>query len=315
MDDDGVMSPDTSHRLRWWELPALLRNEVRDTLGSAVVEAVGQRGGYGPGLAARCVLADGRRVFVKAVSAVQNPDTPMMMRHEAEIARSLSPATPAPRLLHTIDDGPWIILVFEDIDGRLPVIPWGQNELQRVVAAVVALADVPVPRALPTVAERYRDLFTGWRQLSAEDPASVRDDWCRAHLHDLAVLEPRWEGIVAGRALVHGDVRSDNILLARDDRILFVDWTTSCVGARWFDLLSMLPSIELEGGGLPESVLELAGFTDLPRDEITPVVTALAGYFADRSRRPDPPGLPTVRAFQRAQCDVTIAWLRRLLEK
>jgi hypothetical protein len=41
----------------------------------------------------------------------------------------------------------------------------------------------------------------------------------------------------------------------------------------------------------------------------------MAGYFAERGRLPDPPGLPTVRPFQRAQGDVTNAWLRRLWER
>jgi len=32
--------------------------------------------------------------------------------------------------------------------------------------------------------------------------------------------------------------------------------------------------------------------------------------WADATRRPPPPGLPTVRAFQQAQLDVTLDWLR-----
>jgi len=39
---------------------------------------------------------------------------------------------------------------------------------------------------------------------------------------------------------------------------------------------------------------------------------ATGGGLAGRGRQPDPPGLPTVRAFQRAQSAVTNAWLRRL---
>jgi hypothetical protein len=57
--------------------------------------------------------------------------------------------------------------------------------------------------------------------------------------------------------------------------------------------------------------MELVGL-DLRTDEVIPLVAAMAGYFAERARLPDPPGLPTVRAFQRAQGEVTLAWLRRL---
>ena len=77
----------------------------------------------------------------------------------------------------------------------------------------------------------------------------------------------------------------------------------------------MLPSIELEGGGVPESVLARVGLDDLDRTQVVPVVAALAGYFTERGRLPDPPGLPTVRQFQRAQGEVTNAWLRRLWDR
>jgi hypothetical protein len=59
--------------------------------------------------------------------------------------------------------------------------------------------------------------------------------------------------------------------------------------------------------------MELVGL-DLDAAEIIPLVAAMAGYFAERGRLADPPGLPTVRAFQRAQGEITAAWLRRLWE-
>jgi hypothetical protein len=43
---------------------------------------------------------------------------------------------------------------------------------------------------------------------------------------------------------------------------------------------------------------------------VTAVVAALAGYLIHQSRRPDPPGIPTVRAFQAAQGKAALDWLR-----
>jgi hypothetical protein len=54
---------------------------------------------------------------------------------------------------------------------------------------------------------------------------------------------------------------------------------------------------------------------DVPLGRLVPLVVAVAGYFAERGRLPDPPGLPTVREFQRAQGAVTNAWLRRLWDR
>ncbi len=299
------------HRLRWHELPDHVRAGIERALQSSVIEAESRRGGYGPSLASICVLADGRRVFVKAVSPAQNPDSPGMMRREAEINRCLPDRAPLPALLHEIDDGEWIALVFEHVDGRLPLTPWDPHELQRVMEATLALGDL-VPRApLGTVADYYGSVFVGWRTLAAQQPDAVADPWCREWLAELATVEAQWETTTAGDRLLHGDVRSDNVLLTPDGRVVFVDWTSTCTGAGWFDALAMLPAVELEGGGAPESVMELVGL-DLGADEILPLVAAMAGYFAERGRLPDPPGLPTVRAFQRAQGEITTAWLRRL---
>ena len=136
-----------------------------------------------------------------------------------------------------------------------------------------------------------------------------------AAISDLAVAESLWEAVSVGPGLIHGDVRSDNVLLTDDGRVTFVDWTSTCTGASWFEVLLMLPSIALEGGGEPEAVLAQSGFGALDVATQLPVVAAMAGYFADRGRLPDPPGLPTLRPFQRAQGEVTVAWLRRLWDR
>lgn len=301
------------HRLQWPDLPEVVRDEITAVLGSAVVEAAGQRGGYGPSLAARCGLADGRRVFIKAVSPAQNPDTPDMMRREARINGRLPENAPAPELLHTLDDGEWIALVFEEVPGRLPKEPWVADELVQVLRATRSLGELAPRGPLPTLAEQYGEMFTGWRTLLAE-PDEVHDGWCRERLDELAAAEARWEQATVGDRLIHGDVRSDNVLLTDDGRVVFVDWTSTCVGVGWFDVVAMLPAIALEGGGDPESVLAKIGL-DVDADALLPLVAAFTGYFAERGRLPDPPGLPTLRPFQRAQGEVAKAWLRRLWDR
>lgn len=301
-----------SHRLQWAEVPEAVRAAIAATCGSPVVAAVGQAGGYGPGLAARAELEDGRRVFIKAASPAQNPETPAMIRREVDVMAALPPGAPAPELLHVIDDGTWIVLVFEEIDGRLPTTPWDRHELALVVSATVALAGVELQAPLPAVEAQFGPVFDGWRMLLDAPADEVADPWCRAHIDELAELEAAWVDAAAGAGLVHGDVRSDNVLITSAGSVVFVDWTSSCLGAPWFDLVCMLPSIELEGGGPPEVVLDLADLGGLTTEALLPIVVAIAGYFTERGRLPDPPGLPTLREFQRAQGRVTVAWLQRL---
>ena len=95
-----------------------------------------------------------------------------------------------------------------------------------------------------------------------------------------------------GDALVHLDVRSDNVLIEPTGRVVLVDWPHACIGAPWLDLVVMLPSMALEGGGEPEELLVRSGL-DAPRDAVDAVVAALAGYLhrarAVRTHRGCPP--------------------------
>ncbi|HEX5289321.1 MAG TPA: hypothetical protein VFX25_10645 [Streptosporangiaceae bacterium] len=300
-----------STRIAWEQVPAGLRAAAEERLGGTVTAAVTQPGGYSPGAAARLELSTGARAFAKAVGPELNPDSPGIYRAEARIAAALPPAVPAPEFLGVIEDDGWVLLLFEDIDGASPALPWRPAELARVLAAMTDLAAAltPAPVAVPSAAEVHGAEFTGWRELAAGDPDGL-DPWARAHLDALAGLEAGWESAAQGTALMHSDVRSDNILLTAD-RVVFVDWPWACRAAPWLDLVALLPSVALEGGPPPAEILAahpVARGADPAA--ITAVVAALAGYFTCRSRRPPPPGLPTLRAFQAAQGAVTLDWLR-----
>jgi len=68
----------------------------------------------------------------------------------------------------------------------------------------------------------------------------------------------------------------------------------------------------LEGGPPPEELLAAHPQTSATDpDVVTILLAAVCGFFLSYSFRPPPPGLPTVRAFQAAQGDVALAWLRR----
>jgi hypothetical protein len=310
-DHGGVY--DTATRITWEEIPPSVRGVAEGRLGSKVVRASNRRGGYSPSLAASCLLADGRSVFVKAVSSDQNPVAPEFLRREARVVASLPSSAPAPRLLDVIDDGHWIVMVFEHATGSLPAMPWQPDQLQLVLDATWALADVPAPPSLPSIEDRYATMLNGWRNLAADTALDgALDEWSARHLDRLAELEPSWVEAFTGNDLVHGDVRSDNVLLD-GPKVTFVDWPAACRGRVLFDIVAMLPSIALEGGGDPEAVLAANGRAGVDPDAVTTLAVAMAGFFVDQARRPDPPGLPTVRAFQRAQADVCIAWLQSRL--
>jgi hypothetical protein len=88
-----------------------------------------------------------------------------------------------------------------------------------------------------------------------------------------------------------------------DHRAVFVDWNFLSLGNGALDLAGWAPSLRLEGGPQPWELLpgnpELAAF--------------VAGIFAGVAGLPPPETAPTVRAFQRAQLEVALAWCEREL--
>ncbi|MFI6505231.1 aminoglycoside phosphotransferase family protein [Nonomuraea typhae] len=292
-------------RVPWPELAAPVRARVEDYLGGRVVEAVTQTGGFSPAAAARLLLDTGDRAFVKAVAPGVNDRATELYRAEARVAAALPASVPAPRLLTSFEHDGWVVLLFENVDGRPPATPWRRDELDRVLTTVDRLAAdlTPSPLAVPPIGKLFGEMFRGWRLLLDEDKQGL-DPWIIRHLDGLAELESGWAAAAAGDTLLHADLRADNVLLTAD-RVHIVDWPYASLGASWFDRLNMLPSVALQGGPDPAELLPD------PDPAVTRVLAALTGYYVRQSRQPPPPGIPTVRAFQAAQGEIALDWLRR----
>jgi len=327
----AVMSapPAEGARISWQDMPESARSAIERVCGAPVTEARTQPGGFSPGVAARVRCADGARWFVKAASAELNPDTPRLHRQEARVLAGLEPLIvfgrlPVPRLRGTAEHGPWFALVVQDVVGRQPVVPWRDRELDLVLAALdrLAVALTPLPVALlevvPDITGPLGADFTGWRSLARTPGDDRLDPWSRSQLAELAALEATWEAHAAGDTLLHADIRADNLLLTGNagasGRVMVVDWPHACRGAAFVDQVFFAPSVAMQGGPGPAELLARSSVgREVRRKSLAAVVCALAGYFTERSLRPPPPGLPTLRQFQAAQGEVARRWLATLL--
>ncbi|GIG00246.1 phosphotransferase [Catellatospora citrea] len=303
-------------RIGWPDVPEHVRAEVETILGDRVVQAVSQPGGFSPGTADRVRTAKGGRAFVKAVSPAQNERSVQLLRQEALVSAALPPGVPAPRLLGCFDDGEWIALVLQDVEGRHPVTPWHRTELDAVLATLGALAarttPCPMPE-LPTVAGLLGNDLSGWERLAADTPGDL-DPWAAARLPELVALGAAGVAALAGDTVAHTDIRADNLLVGPDGTVTVVDWPWACVGPAWLDTAMIMVNVNLFGGHDVDALLaEHAHPLGARPADLTALLAAMTGYFLDACRRPDPPGLPTVRAFQRAQGDATLRWLRTRL--
>ncbi|NUT33330.1 MAG: phosphotransferase [Hamadaea sp.] len=287
------------NRLRWPDLPAHVQQTIEDALGAAVVGAENREGGFSPALASVLTLADGRRVFAKAVDAERSEFSVDALRREAKILAALPPSLPASKLIWFGEYASWTILILEAVDGHTPAQPWQPAELARFLDAATLLADslTPTPIDLVPLGDDV-DAFTNWEKLP-DHP----------HAAELAALEADWATAVAGNSLLHGDLRADNFLLTADGFVV-VDWPAACVGAPWVDLVLGLPSVAMHGGGDPEALWAAHPLSRRADPAAVDVVLAgIAGFFVARSLEPPVPLLPTIREFQRVQGEITLAWL------
>jgi aminoglycoside phosphotransferase (APT) family kinase protein len=183
-------------------------------------------GGFSHGLAARLTLANGNRVFAKAVAA--DDGLARAYRAEARYAGQLSPQIPAPRLRFVLDTNGWVALVFDDVEGRHPNLS-DPAELSGVLHLIeqhaTALTPNPVLDA-PTIAASFGEKFNVWRHYDREGPPADLDSWPRRHLTALAALEERWDAATRGNTLLHLDLRPDNLLLTTTGTVVAVDWSS-----------------------------------------------------------------------------------------
>lgn len=305
-------------RIDWLYVPEHVRRAVEAGLGSAITDAITQPTGFTPGVAARVRTASGRRLFIKAAGPEPNPDLPTIHRREGRIVAALPANAPVPRLLWSFDEGDrgWIVLVFEEVDGRMPAQPWLPTELNHALDALVELHTALTPSPLPpntvsTAIHEFTESLCGWRRLQTEAPSRIDglDGWSMRHLDALAELEAAAPAAVDGNTLLHFDTRADNMLLTAD-RVWFVDWPLACTGAAWVDVMFFAPSVTMQGGPSPEEVCSHhPAYRAADPAALTAAIAATAGFFTHRSLQPPPPGLPTVRAFQAAQGIIARRWL------
>ncbi len=188
-------------------------------------------------------------------------------------------------------------------------------DLAACLDALDRLADSCTPTPLAeagSAGEELRADFAGFERIAA-DPTGVAAS-ALDHLDELRGLASAAADAVTGETLVHLDIRADNLLIEPSGRVVIIDWPWACTGAEWLDTLSLLLNAQFIGCGdcdpdaLVATTPRLAG---VPADNVDSVLAGFCAFFLDAARRPSPPGLPTLRAFQLAQGESTLAWLGR----
>ncbi|GIF16129.1 phosphotransferase [Actinoplanes teichomyceticus] len=303
----------TAVRPEWAELPEAVRDAITARLGSPVRAARSAGGGFTRAFAAVLTTEAGTRAFVKA--APDSDPTARWYAREAAITEALPPEVTAARPRWTTTASGWFVLCLEAVDGRVPALPWSPADLDSTLrswsAAATALA-YPSPRllavGLPALPDILRAEMSWWSLIAgrrAPMPESAARTVAPRRLAELARLERALPRLAAGDTMSHGDLRLDNVLIDRDGRAWLCDWTWPCLGAPWFDTVTLLVSAYASGLDT-DAVLRAWG---APDEGVDGALAALSGYWLVRAAGGPSSASPHSRQHQRFSGGQALAWL------
>jgi hypothetical protein len=202
------------------------------------------------------------------------------------------------------DDGERPVLALEDLSDAQWPPPWSDELIADVLDAFTAIHAAPVPAHLADQRDDW-DGAADWQRVARRSDEFLALGLCSPAW--LTEALPALQGAaaaapLAGDALIHGDMRSDNLCF-RARRAMVIDWNHAQVANPEFDIATWLPSLHSEGGPPPEAILP-----DSPE-----LASWVAGFFCARAGGPPIPEAPHVRPLQVAQARTALPWAARAL--
>ena len=267
-----------------------------------VVQRRKTTGGYSIAIREVVTFADGSSAFIKAGRDIPNSALATFIRREHQVYETLQ-GDFLPRMLAFDDDGDTAILMLEDLSRAQWPPPWQREQVDKVLAALQQIQSQTFAHARPI--REAKHLLHGWRTV-ADTPAPflalglADESWLKAALPTLLNIDS--ERAVDGDAILHMDVRSDNLCLLPNRAVLF-DWNWISRGNPNFDIACWLPSMYAEGGPAPEEILPAA----------PELAATLSGFFAQFAGLPPIPQVPNLRKVQLQQLKAALPWTVRAL--
>jgi hypothetical protein len=277
--------------------------------------------GFTHGFAAVVQSSSARSLFVKAAPSSDPFIHPAYVR-EAEVLSLLPQALPIPQLYRslTVDDGPeqWQVLCFEAIDGYMPGDPWTAADLEAIHISLLTVQEalIHLPREvtggpMSTGISDDPMVGTAFSRLAPDGifpgflPSGIS-----SRLDELQQLCDRSTEALRGDAVLHNDLRADNVLLRRSDKRAFIcDWNFLAHGPEWADWVGIL--IYARNGGIdPTPWLARSPLSaEADPDDVDSWLAILAAYMTHNGMQPDIGTSPLLRAHARFTAGITLEWL------
>ncbi len=227
-----------------------------------------------------------------------------------------------PRTHGLYDHDGWVALVVEEVPGVTPTLPWCHDD---VISALDALAEIGswrAPHTWPRLEAELAPDFGRWSEV-IDDPPVDLDPWVARHARTLWDLSIQALPQMVGDRVTHLDIRADNLLIDAAGTTRVIDWPWAAQGVPWADSAMLLLNVACfdrsrdPGRSSADADDRLDEYVDrvcsggAQEEDVYGLIAGLTGLLLDNARRPDPPGLPTVRAFQKAHALAGIRLLKR----
>ncbi|MEU6249816.1 aminoglycoside phosphotransferase family protein [Glycomyces sp. NPDC047010] len=304
----------TAVRTGWETLPEAVRATVVEELGGPPAEIRMAGGGFGSAFAARVRSDSGAELFIKAAG----PDRPWALaasRREALVNAALPADVPAPRLEFAADLDDWTVLGFECVDGKAPTFPMSPGDLDLMLEAWAKAAEAltPAPESLLNLGVRADPIDDKLRQFTGVAEGTQErffvPDPLRHRLTDLAELESGIEKAMESDAVMHFDLRPDNMIVGASQAWI-CDWNWVQVHSPWFDTACFL--VAAHGDGHDADALFWAHPTaaGVTPDQLDTALASITGYYLGESAHPPIPDVsPYLRPHQRWSGLAAADWL------
>ncbi|WP_433828860.1 phosphotransferase family protein [Actinoplanes sp. CA-015351] len=301
----------TSVRPEWRDLPRRVREAISLRLGSPVVAARSAGGGFTRAFAAVLTTEAGSSTFVKA-APLREPTSEWYAR-EAAITHALPDSVRAARPRWTLAESGWYALALDAINGRIPSLPWSRPHVEAALEAwstAAAALSTPPPalNGLPHLPEILRTEMSWWSLIESGHermPSTASGTIAPSRLRELAALERALPALAAGTGMCHGDLRVDNVMIDKSGAAWLCDWTWPCLGAPWYDTVTLLVSAYASG-------LDVDAYLrpwNPPPGGVDGALAALAGYWLVRAADGPSSASPHSRQHQRFSGTQALAWL------
>ncbi|GAB3530284.1 phosphotransferase family protein [Arthrobacter monumenti] len=323
----------TAQRMPWAHLPAEVRRRLTGELGVPVEDVALAGGGFTHGFAAVLSGSD-RSIFAKAAPASDAFIYPAYLR-EAAVLDVLPEGLPVPRLIaaesvevgagqvegrRMEDPGPdtWQVMCFEAVHGYMPGAPWTEADLDAVHQSLVTvqsgLAGLPPEFTGGSMAEAFGEDTSISGVFAALERSGTAPSFIPrlspAQLGELQELSDFSSEALAGDAVLHNDLRADNIIIRKPGpEALFCDWNFLSTGPEWADwvglLLYLRPHGIDAGSWLQRSPLSAGA----DPDRVDSWLAILGAYMIHQGSKPDMPTSPQLRPHGRYTASLVLEWL------